>query len=417
MRRPHRLISWEFTIAAVLLWGGGDRVVDAAIDFNFIFEGDVGSGIGFEDPQQGQARRDALEDASVLFGGWFDHDAMIDILVTSIDDDDSSTLASAGSALTGVGGRGFGNIGVVRNKIVNGFDRNGGSPDGFITFNFDKSWEISADPSDVGNNEFDFYAVVFHELTHALGFFSAVTEAGTDLFGAAPPSRGRWTEYDRYLTDSDGQPVINPITLVLDQAVWDDQSTGGASPDNGLFFSGPNAVAANDGRPVGLYTPSSYSSGSSVSHVDDQNDALEDLMMSAFASRGPGAREYSEIERGIMMDLGYLFTPPEPIEGDANGDRLVDAIDLNAMALNWQQAVENGPIDGDFNSDGFVDAGDLNLLALNWQFGIETPVDLSFELAWESALTAAAVPQPATLDLLTLCLAGQWIRRRGGPAC
>ena len=56
--------------------------------------------------------------------------------------------------------------------------------------------------------------------------------------------------------------------------------------------------------------------------------------------------------------------------GDANGDRMVDAADLNVLALKWQSPTENGSADGDFNGDGRVDASDLGVLALNWQQGI-----------------------------------------------
>ena len=49
---------------------------------------------------------------------------------------------------------------------------------------------------------------------------------------------------------------------------------------------------------------------------------------------------------------------------------MVDAVDLNIVALNWQMFVAGGPGDGDFNGDGFVDAADLNELALNWQVGV-----------------------------------------------
>ena len=70
--------------------------------------------------------------------------------------------------------------------------------------------------------------------------------------------------------------------------------------------------------------------------------------------------------------------------GDANLDGTVDAIDLNAMALNWQTRVSTW-IQGDFTADGLVDAADLNRLALNWQ---------------QTIPTAAVVPEPSVFVLL-----------------
>jgi hypothetical protein len=68
--------------------------------------------------------------------------------------------------------------------------------------------------------------------------------------------------------------------------------------------------------------------------------------------------------------------------GDANLDGVVNATDLNALALNWQQpsALWTG---GDFTGDGFVDSADLNVLAVNWRNGAD-----------------AAVPEPSSISLL-----------------
>ena len=80
----------------------------------------------------------------------------------------------------------------------------------------------------------------------------------------------------------------------------------------------------------------------------------------------------------------YLF-------GDANLDGSVDAGDLNALALSWQDSVASWS-GGDFTADGIVDAGDLNLLALNWQ---------------DSIPVAAAVPEPNCFAMLGFAIV--WI--------
>ena len=85
-----------------------------------------------------------------------------------------------------------------------------------------------------------------------------------------------------------------------------------------------------------------------------------------------------EDDRRIWVEdlKGTLF-------GDVNFDTRVNASDLNAMALNWQQANRTWA-GGDFDGSGFVDAGDLNLVGLNWQ------------------LAAAASASQATLSKTTL---------------
>ena len=67
---------------------------------------------------------------------------------------------------------------------------------------------------------------------------------------------------------------------------------------------------------------------------------------------------------------GSVRYQPSIRPGDANGDFMVNAVDLNVVALNWGKNVTGSEF-GDFNDDGVVNAVDLNLLALNWHMGIE----------------------------------------------
>lgn len=76
------------------------------------------------------------------------------------------------------------------------------------------------------------------------------------------------------------------------------------------------------------------------------------------------------------------------LSGDADLNGSVNASDLNAMALNWQEDVTTWS-GGDFNGSGRVDAADLNELALNWQ---------------QSVPAAAAVPEPSGWNLTLILL-------------
>lgn len=87
----------------------------------------------------------------------------------------------------------------------------------------------------------------------------------------------------------------------------------------------------------------------------------------------------------------YLF-------GDADLSGKVDAGDLNAMALNWQQDHTTWQ-GGDFDASGFVDAGDLNGIALNWEQQV-------------GAAANAAVPEPSSSVLLLVGLFGIARRKR-----
>lgn len=285
-----------------------DRLL-LTIDFDFIYEGEIAAaGIGFEHETEGQTRRDALEQAADQLGSIFDHTATITLYVTSIEDAGSDTLASAGSNFSDTLTDGFDGNEVVRTKILTGTDTNGATADGSVEVNWGKDWGLSADPTQIDVNDFDFSSTIYHELLHAIGFSSTLTEDGRDLRDndTSGGGTGAWGYFDQFLVDVSSDPVVT-AGFSLDAAVYDAGKVGGASPAAGLFFNGTNARNANGGLPVGLYTPTSFEEGSSVSHLDDENSALDGLVMLSATDSGPGARNLSTLERAILTDLGYSF--------------------------------------------------------------------------------------------------------------
>ena len=109
-----------------------------------------------------------------------------------------------------------------------------------------------------------------------------------------------------------------------------------------------------------------------------------------------------EISLRFRLFDGSLYSyAVGPLLGDANGDGLVDDLDLTALARHWQQA--GGLAEGDFNDDGVVDELDLTVLATAWPGGA-------------GALDVSAVPEPGTLAMIA---AGgvALLRRRKGTRC
>ncbi|QDU32235.1 hypothetical protein KS4_02660 [Poriferisphaera corsica] len=100
---------------------------------------------------------------------------------------------------------------------------------------------------------------------------------------------------------------------------------------------------------------------------------------------------YDDANKQILVEATKVYQ-----FGDANLDGLIDALDLNTIAVNFGK--DNVSWDtGDFNGDGVVDAIDLNVVAVN------------FNTSNGTNLTAAdlfphliAVPEPSTLILLSL---------------
>ena len=89
---------------------------------------------------------------------------------------------------------------------------------------------------------------------------------------------------------------------------------------------------------------------------------------------------------GLQVTVAYF--------GDATLDGCVDGLDYNAWSLHYQAPA--GWCEGDFNGDGTADGLDYNVWSLNYQVGC----------------AGAAVPEPATLALLTLGACLPLLRRR-----
>ena len=284
------------------------------ITFVFDYSGNA-AGVGFLDPVLGAARQTAMTNAGLLFsdyfGTLFTNGGTINLGVTSTDDPLSNTLASAGSEQVSSGGVGFNSGEVIRTKLQTGVDLNGnGTNDGSVDVNWGSGWQLDPNVPAV-DPDYDFFAAIVHEFTHALGFASSIAENGTDAFG---DTAGDWVKFDSFLANKNGVSIVDGTTFVVDGPVWDAAKVGGTG--NGVYFFGANAVAANGGNPVALYSPTTWQEGSSVSHLDKAIFPLD--MMKPDRDVGSGeARTYSAVEIAMLTDLGYTPVPaanevPEP---------------------------------------------------------------------------------------------------------
>ncbi|MDA0813386.1 MAG: ribonuclease E [Verrucomicrobia bacterium] len=269
-----------------------------------VFEFDYSAGHEFLDPAAGAVRRSALESAAASLGAIFAHDATIQLAVTSSNDPQGDLLASASSEQPEIPFDFFGySPGIVQQKILQGIDANGAAADGAVDVNFGQPWDFG---DQVSPNLFDFKATMIHEILHAVGFSSSIFEDGADGFGTPPGEPGVWSPFDEFIAGPTGVSLIDD-NYALNGPGWASASTGGASPRAGLTFNGPNAMAANGGQPVGLYSPRQWDEGSSGSHLDDDNPALAGMLMLAATDTGPNTRELSAIEKAMLEDVGYTL--------------------------------------------------------------------------------------------------------------
>ena len=294
-------------------------------DFNFT---DVNT--GFNDAAEGAARQGALESAASYVSSFLtSYDATI---YMDVDGSTSGggTLAAAGTNFTNASfSAGFNERGDVMTKILDGdaADPGVGIADGTVTWNFtDFIWELG---TDFQANEFDFFSTAVHELLHAIGFSSEITQDGNDGYASSNPGEaGAWSPFDEFLTSFDGTKIIDPTSFELMQSAWDmasvsNDGNGTSGCGAGLLFSGANAVAANGGNAVQIYSPNPWEDGSSGSHLDDNcytnPGNVSTYMMEAQTIDGLGVRTISALEEAMMRDIGYTNfgvqannTVPEP---------------------------------------------------------------------------------------------------------
>ncbi|HEX8295974.1 MAG TPA: PEP-CTERM sorting domain-containing protein [Chthoniobacteraceae bacterium] len=262
---------------------------------------------GFNDPQLGQQRRSAFENAALTLGSFFVNTAVLTFSVNGSEQNDD-VLAAAGSGMN-IGAAGFFNTFAQGKAISNGLtDGNGNAADGDVTWNFqDHAWDYD---DTIDPNQFDFKSTVIHELIHALGFSSNIDSSGRGLEEKASGQPDVFSTFDRFLTNQAQQNLVNLNTFAFDTSKQSTLTSGGTNnPAQGVHFSGANARAANGGAPVPIFSPTPYENGSSGSHLSDTFYNTTDLLMEAATLPGQGPRSLSAIEIGILKDLGYTMVP------------------------------------------------------------------------------------------------------------
>ena len=204
----------------------------------------------------------------------------------------STTLAWVDSPLISSGAGFFPTV--VQHKLLTGIDANGVAADGHIDWNFSYPWAFG---DYVPGLQYDFTTVAMHELLHSFGFMSYVETTTTE-------TRRNWTLYDKFLQSNGGSRLIGSDFRFNSALVANLRGGNG-----GIFLGGAGAVAAY-GTPVPVYTPTTWTQGSSVSHVDSKVfSGSNRVLMNPQVPTGLGPRTLSAAERGIMQDLGYTLAP------------------------------------------------------------------------------------------------------------
>lgn len=286
-------------LASAVTLGFVATPTQASLTFNFNY---LTPGIGFNDPTTGAERKNALNNAANLLGSYFSaYTANLTFDVNSTNTANGS-LASAGSPMFLKPGT-FQETAVQTKILSNGTsDITGTGADGSINWNFSYNWGLG---NNISSSQYDFTTVALHELLHSFGFSSNIGSGGTGLQGNVPGIADTFSTFDQFLTTNTG------ASLFSTPGVFDSTKVNALTGGNSVRFSGANANAANGSKSVDIYSPTTFQSGSSISHLNDTSFSNPNLIMEHAVNSGPGTRTLSSIEIGILKDIGYskIATP------------------------------------------------------------------------------------------------------------
>jgi len=258
--------------------------------FNVYFD-DVttNTGIGFDDPTNGSARRDAAQRVVDYLGTIITNTGVCDIsFLASSNNPDSTILGSGGTYYWSDSGL---TNGLAWDHITTGIDPYDGASDIEVTINFGKTWYAGTDSTPAG--QYDLASVILHEITHGFGIVSLISNTG-----ASKIASGVYSHWDSYMLTGTGgvyqvtgtPPAFNGLTTDL---------TGG----RGGLFTVASTTVSTYGSQVPIYTPTTYNSGGSLSHL--ASTATGNPVMQYSIATGVSRRTYADYEISMLADINY----------------------------------------------------------------------------------------------------------------
>jgi hypothetical protein len=163
-----------------------------------------------------------------------------------------------------------------------------------MSINSNTQWYTGTD----GNtpvNKYDLVTVVLHELCHGIGFVDSFTQTGT--IG----SYGIFNNpaiYDRFVQDGSGFYLTDTIHYTNNTSKLGNELTTA-----NIYFSG---IVQNPR--VRLYAPSTFSAGSSISHINPGSVLQQDGLMEPFISLAEAIHSPGKITMAILGDIGWINT-------------------------------------------------------------------------------------------------------------
>ncbi|NBP69990.1 MAG: hypothetical protein EBU52_14730, partial [Cytophagia bacterium] len=164
---------------------------------------------------------------------------------------------------------------------------------------------------------YDLVTVVLHELGHGLGFLDSYNiennVASVGLVGTGIP-----VIYDLGIENGGGQNLF-----LTTQSGTENLRTQLTSSN--LFYNSPSVKAANANSSAKIFAPTTFSSGSSIAHLDESTfpGGTVNALMTPQIGTGESNFDPGNIVKGMFADMGWVFTY-------INHQRLPNIEDVNA---------------------------------------------------------------------------------------
>ncbi len=174
-----------------------------------------------------------------------------------------------------------------------------------LAVNSSANWYMGTD-GNTPQSMYDLVTVALHEICHGLGFFDSMnTDESLGWYGLSFLP----VIYDTYVENFTGARLTDTLKFQNYSPDLRTQLTGGQ-----LYFNGPllkkysllNNYTFSRAR---LYAPSTWDSGSSVSHLDESDATLQvDALMTPIINKAEAIHDPGKLTFSILGDLGWINT-------------------------------------------------------------------------------------------------------------
>ncbi|CAK7040504.1 MAG: hypothetical protein PEPC_01725 [Peptostreptococcus russellii] len=169
-------------------------------------------------------------------------------------------------------------------------------------FGTDGEIGLTPDPNDPGIQYFqmDFLTTALHELCHGLGLDGGSMQVKKDIGSWGGATSDKIDIFDTQICD-------NKSSILIDKKYYVNNSIelATALTSDSIYWKGPHATVANDGKKVKLYAPRIWSS-SSISHIDIIYATTKNNLIAYNGVQG-GNHQFipGPIILGMLQDIGW----------------------------------------------------------------------------------------------------------------